>query len=80
MHCLGGAPGALWPLRLRRAWSRERRYDLVHTHMPVPAVAARLAASGARAALVHTEHNVWERYRTADPAGRTRGPTGATTR
>ncbi|WP_431677606.1 glycosyltransferase [Kitasatospora sp. KL5] len=65
VHCLGGAPGALWPVRLRRLLS-ERRYDLVHSHMPIPAVAARLAAFGPRAPrLVHTEHNVWERYRTA---------------
>ncbi|WP_354639019.1 glycosyltransferase [Kitasatospora camelliae] len=64
-HCLGTAPGRLWPLRLRGLLA-ERRYDLVHSHMPVPAAAARLLSygrSGPR--LVHTEHNVWERYRTA---------------
>ncbi|MFD9124117.1 glycosyltransferase [Kitasatospora sp. NPDC059571] len=65
VHCLGGPPGALWPLRLRRLLA-DRRYDLVHSHMPIPAVAARLAAFGRRAPrLVHTEHNIWERYRTA---------------
>ncbi|WP_405014221.1 glycosyltransferase [Kitasatospora sp. NBC_01539] len=65
VHCLGGPPGALWPLRLRRLVA-ERRYDLVHSHMPIPAVAARLVAFGRRGPrLVHTEHNVWERYRTA---------------
>ncbi|GAA2826434.1 hypothetical protein GCM10010441_58670 [Kitasatospora paracochleata] len=64
-HCLGGAPGALWPWRLR-ALLAERRYDLVHSHMPVPAVAARLLALGRRSPrVVHTEHNVWERYRPA---------------
>ncbi|GAA4841813.1 glycosyltransferase [Kitasatospora terrestris] len=63
-HCLGAAPGALWPWRLRSLLA-ERRYDLVHSHMPVPAVAARLLTLGPRGArLVHTEHNVWERYRT----------------
>ncbi|BAJ27469.1 MULTISPECIES: glycosyltransferase [Kitasatospora] len=62
-HCLGGAPGWRWPLRLR-ALLAERRYDLVHTHMPVPAVAARLLTAGRGGArLVHTEHNLWERYR-----------------
>ncbi|MEV4560324.1 glycosyltransferase [Kitasatospora sp. NPDC049285] len=65
VHCLGDAPGALWPLRLR-ALLAERRYDLVHTHMPVPAVAARVLTVGRRSPrLVHTEHNVWERYRPA---------------
>ncbi|GJF32009.1 glycosyl transferase family 1 [Kitasatospora sp. NE20-6] len=64
VHLLGGPPGALWPLRLRRLIA-ERRYDLVHSHMPIPAVAARLVAFGRHAPrLVHTEHNVWERYRT----------------
>ncbi|GAA2094124.1 hypothetical protein GCM10009759_21370 [Kitasatospora saccharophila] len=64
VHCLGGAPGRRWPLRLR-ALLAERRYDLVHTHMPVPAVAARLLrpGGGRRPRLVHTEHNLWERYR-----------------
>ncbi len=44
------------------ACSGTGRFDLVHTHMPVPAVAARLVA-GASTAVVHTEHNVWQRYR-----------------
>ncbi|MFF0298207.1 glycosyltransferase [Kitasatospora sp. NPDC004614] len=60
VHCLGAAPARRWPLRLR-ALLAERRYDLVHTHMPVPAVAARLLPG--RRKLVHTEHNLWERYR-----------------
>ncbi|OKJ05249.1 glycosyltransferase [Kitasatospora sp. CB01950] len=62
VHCLGGAPARRWPLRLR-ALLAERRYDLVHTHMPVPAVAARLLTVGRGTRLVHTEHNLWERYR-----------------
>ncbi|WP_395293270.1 glycosyltransferase [Kitasatospora hibisci] len=76
VHCLGTpgngtatvAPGRSdprWPLRLRRLIA-ARRYDLVHTHMPVPATAARLLAPTAGSPrLVHTEHNVWDRYRTA---------------
>jgi glycosyltransferase involved in cell wall biosynthesis len=50
-----------WVLRLR-SLLRRRRYAIVHTHSPVPAAAARmLARSPTR--LVHTEHNVWDRYR-----------------
>jgi glycosyltransferase involved in cell wall biosynthesis len=51
-----------WLHRLRRL-VRERRIDVVHTHMPLPAVAARLALPGGRPAFVHTEHNMWDRYR-----------------
>ncbi|MFI6849224.1 glycosyltransferase [Kitasatospora sp. NBC_00085] len=71
VHCLGGTPGTpgradpRWPLRLRRLLA-GRRYGLVHTHMPIPAAAARLLAPTAGSPrLVHTEHNVWERYRPA---------------
>ena len=80
VHCLGGTPGApaapatsgapgradpRWPWRLHQLLA-ERRYGLVHTHMPVPATAARLLTFGRGAPrLVHTEHNVWDRYRTA---------------
>lgn len=64
VDCLGraGRPlawlEALW-LRLRRG-----RYDLLHTHSPVAAAAARLLAP-AGLPIVHTEHNVWPRYRRA---------------
>lgn len=63
VHCLGGGRvGDLrWTLRLRRL-VRDGRFDIVHTHMPVPAVAARLVLARPRPALVHTEHNVWSRY------------------
>ena len=71
VHCLGAAPGTpgradpRWPWRLHRLLA-DRQYGLVHTHMPVPAAAVRLLALGRHAPrLVHTEHNVWDRYRTA---------------
>jgi glycosyltransferase involved in cell wall biosynthesis len=57
--CLGDGGRRRWPLRLRRHL-RDNRYDVVHTHSPVPAVAARVL-SPAGTALVHTEHNVWPR-------------------
>ena len=50
-----------WPWRLAKML-RERRYDLVHTHSPLPASAARLLAPAATR-FVHTEHNLWSSYR-----------------
>jgi len=63
VHSLGGRGWSkvLWPFRLRRI-ARERRYDIVHTHMPLSAAIARIAL-GRRPRFVHTEHNVWERHR-----------------
>ena len=60
VHDLGGRA---WPVRLR-ALVRRRSFDVVHTHAPLPAAVVRLSLPrAARAALVHTEHNLWERYR-----------------
>jgi glycosyltransferase involved in cell wall biosynthesis len=50
-----------WVSRLR-GLLRRGRYDLVHTHSPVPAAAARVMRRS-QARLIHTEHNVWDRYR-----------------
>lgn len=64
VFCLGSDRGARdprWLLRLQQLL-RRRRYDVVHTHAPVPAVAARLLGVGGPA-VVHTEHNMWDRYR-----------------
>lgn len=64
VHCLDAprptSPG--WVGRLRRL-VRERDIDVVHTHMPLPAAVARLALPGRRPVFVHTEHNMWGRYR-----------------
>jgi glycosyltransferase involved in cell wall biosynthesis len=61
--CLGASrtadPG--WALGLRRLLHDER-YDIVHTHSPVPAIVARLLVDRSTK-LVHTEHNLWDRYR-----------------
>jgi glycosyltransferase involved in cell wall biosynthesis len=64
VHCLDARrqTSTGWIRRLRRLVS-ERDIDLVHTHMPLPAAAARLALPRPRPALVHTEHNLWARYR-----------------
>ena len=62
-HCLGArrTVDPRWVLRLRRLL-RDGGYALVHTHSPVPAAAARLLTRSP-ARLIHTEHNVWDRYR-----------------
>lgn len=66
VQCLGGgkALDPRWVLRLRRL-VRERRYDLIHTHMPYAAFGARYGLGRHRPVLVHTEHNVWSRYHPA---------------
>ncbi|MGA9278006.1 glycosyltransferase, partial [Ilumatobacter sp.] len=55
---------ALWPWRLRTAMDGV---DIVHSHSPVPAVAARLASltlpRSRRPALMTTEHNSWASHR-----------------
>jgi glycosyltransferase involved in cell wall biosynthesis len=67
VHCLDAPrPTSLgWIPRLRKL-VRDHDIGLVHTHMPLPAVAARLAlprpAEGGPV-IVHTEHNMWDRYR-----------------
>jgi glycosyltransferase involved in cell wall biosynthesis len=50
-----------WVVRLRRLLA-QHDYALVHTHSPVPAVAARVLVDHSTT-VVHTEHNVWDRYR-----------------
>jgi glycosyltransferase involved in cell wall biosynthesis len=65
VHCLDAPrPTSVGWIGRLRGLVREGGFDVVHTHMPAPAVAARLALpprSGP--ALVHTEHNLWDRYR-----------------
>lgn len=50
-----------WTLRLRNSL-RTGRFDLIHTHSPLPAVAARLVTRR-NTPMVHTEHNMWDAYR-----------------
>jgi glycosyltransferase involved in cell wall biosynthesis len=62
--CLGGGRTAdmRWAPRLRRLVA-ARRIDLVHTHAPVPGIVARVMCAGTGVPLVHTEHNMWSRYK-----------------
>lgn len=61
VHCLGGGGPGSWTGRLRRLLV-DGDFDVVHTHAPVVAAAARVLAPRG-SILVHTEHNVWGRYR-----------------
>ncbi|MFV0258379.1 MAG: glycosyltransferase [Acidimicrobiales bacterium] len=62
--CLGSSrPGdPRWFGRLRGLLDGGR-YALVHTHSPLPGVAARTVPVRPRPIVVHTEHNLWDRYR-----------------
>jgi glycosyltransferase involved in cell wall biosynthesis len=64
VHCLDGRRelDPRWTLRLR-ALVRDRSIDLLHTHMPYVAAGARLAVRDPHVRFVHTEHNLWDRYR-----------------
>jgi glycosyltransferase involved in cell wall biosynthesis len=61
--CLEGHNGVAWASRLR-SLVRDRDIDIVHSHSPVAASVARVVVSGP-VRHVYTEHNVWERYRSA---------------
>jgi glycosyltransferase involved in cell wall biosynthesis len=62
--CVGRGRPPLDPRWVARLVSllRRERWDIVHTHAPLPAVVARLAARSGTI-LLHTEHNTWLRYR-----------------
>jgi glycosyltransferase involved in cell wall biosynthesis len=56
-----GAADVRWAYRLRRLVA-DQRIDLVHTHSPSIAAIARVVVPR-RVRFVHTEHNMWSRYR-----------------
>lgn len=62
--CFGAtsAAGMMARIPAVRRWLRERRADLLHAHLPLAGVAARLAALGAGVPVIYTEHNLQERY------------------
>lgn len=67
--CLGGSRSP-WPLRLAKEL-RRLRPDVVHSHSPLPAAAARLLVRGRLVpvrAHVYTEHNRWQAYNPATRA------------
>lgn len=62
--CLEGGRGLAWAGRLGDL-IRRRGIDLLHTHSPYPAAVARGAFGRKECAVVHTEHNLWDRYHKA---------------
>lgn len=66
VRCLGarGSADLRWLAALRRLVT-ERRYDLVHSHLPYVAAMARVVAlsipAARRPVLVYTEHSLWNR-------------------
>ncbi len=81
VHGLGATASAdlRWTVALRRLLA-ERRYDVVHAHLPYTAAFGRLVAltlpRGRRPALVYTEHSLWDKAARADqsPQPLDRGP------
>jgi len=61
VHCLTRR-GTPWAITLRRLLHADGGFDVVHTHSPLVASVARLVAP-AGTTLLHTEHNLWQRYR-----------------
>lgn len=67
VHCLGmknsyDLPHAV--LALHRL-VKERRFDIIHAHLPMAGLAARLAGRMNRLPVIYTEHNLQERYHPA---------------
>jgi glycosyltransferase involved in cell wall biosynthesis len=64
VRCLG--EGHRRPRRWLRNLARLLRsqpYEIVHTHSPLIAAAARIIPATGRPVFVHTEHSAWSRYR-----------------
>jgi glycosyltransferase involved in cell wall biosynthesis len=62
VHCLNGGKGLRWINSLRRLVA-ERETDLVHAHLPVAGIGARIALAGKPSVpLVYTEHAIWSSY------------------
>lgn len=67
VRCLGGRSnlGLLARVPAVARWLREERADVVHAHLPLAGVVARLAGRAAAVPVVYTEHNLQKRYHLA---------------
>ena len=66
VHCLGMRKPHHLPLTLQRlrALYRKERFDLIHAHLPVAGILARVAGRALKVPVIYTEHNLQERYST----------------
>lgn len=64
VRCFGArsAAGMLARSPAVARWLRRERVDLVHAHLPLAGVTARIAGRLVRTPVVYTEHNLQERY------------------
>jgi glycosyltransferase involved in cell wall biosynthesis len=64
VHCFGakGNLDLLLKIAQLRRFLKDRQIDLIHAHLPLAGVAARLAAAPLGIPVVYTEHNLMERY------------------
>jgi glycosyltransferase involved in cell wall biosynthesis len=64
VHCLGMRNNYYLHQAVKRLHrlAEERRFDLIHAHLPLAGLAARFAGRSGRLPVVYTEHNVQDRY------------------
>ena len=64
VHCFGTRThaGLLASVPKVAAWLRDEGVDLVHAHLPLAGVVARMAGRLAGVPVIYTEHNLQERY------------------
>jgi L-malate glycosyltransferase len=67
VHCFGARSGAAMLLRVPAVvrWLCAQQASVVHAHLPLAGVVARLAGAIAGVPVVYTEHNLQERYHRA---------------
>ncbi len=67
VHCFDARSNAavLMSVGRVREWIRRERLDIVHCHLPLSGIVARVAGAWERVPVVYTEHNLLERYHPA---------------
>lgn len=64
VHCLQAAGAGSFLRAFGRLWclQRQKKYDLIHAHLPAAGILARLVGFLLRVPVFYTEHNLQERY------------------